>query len=118
MKKILASAALAVLMLTGGAVATSTPAEARVSVGFYYGDPYYGPHDYHRYSRWAEPVYYNGYWYRDPYWRWEGRRRAYWIDNGWRYDGWRGHRPRHIRWERRHHRDGGHHRGHRRHWRD
>lgn len=103
--KFLATAALSALLLTGVTAATTTPAEARVSVGFYVGDGDYGPpRGYYR--RHYDPVYYDGYWYRGPiYYRGYGPRRMYWIDGDWRYDGWRGPRPRHIDWRDRGWRD-------------
>lgn len=115
--KILAAAALSALLLTGLGAATATPAQA-ASFGFYIGDGYHGPRDYHRYRTWHEPVYYGGSWYRGPiYYRTYGSRRMYWLDGGWRYDGWRGPRPRHIEWRDRGWRGRDHWRHDRRHWR-
>ena len=35
--------------------------------------------------RTAQPVYFDGYWYRGPiYYRWNGGERMFWLNGGWR----------------------------------
>ena len=112
--------ALSTLMLTGAAAFFAAPASAQDDLGFSFGigpgfvpysDPcdyydYYDepppwglPPDYCDYPVYFEPVYYDGYWYRGPiYSRWYGGERLFWLNGGWRHDGWRGARPD-IRWQ-------------------
>jgi hypothetical protein len=119
--KIYAKVALSALLLAGATALSATPASAQVSSGisFGYGDDgyttfsdpcdyydYYNepppwglPPDYCDYPVYFEPVYYGGNWYRGPiYYRWYGGDRLFWLNGGWRRDGWRGGRPN-IRWQ-------------------
>lgn len=106
---------LSALMLAGAAAVFASPASAEVGIGLSFGygpgfvpysDPcdyydYYDepppwglPPDYCDYPVYFDPVYYDGYWYRGPiYYRWYGGERLYWLNGGWRHDGWRGARP-------------------------
>lgn len=123
MKK-LAKLAVGAVMMAGSALAFSAPAEARVNVGisFGFGFPGYvdvGPCDYYdyydaappwglppdycSYNIYREPVYWGGSWYRGPiYYRHYHGRPQYWLNGGWRYDEWRGPRPRSVRWDNHH----------------
>jgi len=120
MKRI-AKAALGAFMLTGATLAMTVPASAYVGVefgfggpGFVFGDPcgyfdYYDepppwglPPDYCDYPVYFEPVYSGGTWYRGPiYYRWTRGRRMFWLNGGWREDGWRGPPPPRIDWQAR-----------------
>ena len=100
--KILTKAVLASLMLTGAAVAMAAPAEARVGVsvnlGLFAPPPpvpapayllpayCYGPYYYANcsYPAWREPVFWNGYWYTNPPYRFVRGRREFWVNGGWR----------------------------------
>ncbi|HEY0281449.1 MAG TPA: hypothetical protein VGC27_02370 [Rhizomicrobium sp.] len=119
MKRV-AKLTFAALLLAGTAALTATPASARVGIGLSFGygpgfvpfsDPcdyynYYNepppwglPPDYCNYPVYFDPVYYGGSWYRGPiYYRWYGGQRLYWLNGGWRHDGWRGARPS-IHWQ-------------------
>ncbi len=113
--KLVAGAAL----LAGSVFALAAPAEARVHVGISFGYPGYAydrpcrysgydnyappwglPPRYCDYRVYREPVYWGGSWYRGPiYYRHHHGRPQYWLHGGWRYDEWRGARPRSIRWD-------------------
>lgn len=110
-------AAFGALFLAGAALFASQPARADVGIGFSFGydggyfadscdyydyydvaPPWGLPPDYCEYPVYYEPVYWGGSWYRGPiYYRWYGGERLYWLNGGWRRDGWRGARPS-IRW--------------------
>ncbi len=124
--KNLSGALLGALMLAGASLAAPSPAAAQVDFGISFGDPdtafqpcdyydYYDeappwglPEDYCDYPVYDEPVYFGGTWYRGPiYYRWNHGRRLFWLNGGWREDGWRGPRPGRITWSNR----GGHFRG-------
>jgi len=111
---------LAAALCGGVAVGAAPPASAHVDVGISFGiglpvfnsiDPcdYYSyydeappwglPPDYCAYHVYTEPVFFGGHWYHGPiYYRWAGGRREYWLNGGWRQNGWHhGYRP-HIEW--------------------
>jgi hypothetical protein len=120
--KFLSSAILGAVMVAS----LAAPASAQVDFGLSFGEPdtafqpcdysdYYDeappwglPEDYCDYPVYFEPVYFGGSWYRGPiYYRWTHGRRLFWLNGGWREDGWRGPRPGRITWSHR----GGHFRG-------
>lgn len=109
------------LLAAGGMLISAAPAEAGASAGISFGwygpgapafsDPcdyydYYDeappwglPPDYCEFPVFFGPVYWGGTWYRGPiYYRWDGGRRLYWLNGGWRIDAWRGGPPPAIRW--------------------
>lgn len=106
--KTFAKTALGAVMLAGAATAiASSPAEARVTVGFgfggpaYYGPVYYGPrYTCDPYSRWYNPyrcgyygpAYYDyGPAYYGPSYGYYGPSIGFSFGGGWRdHDGWRG----------------------------
>ena len=112
--------ALSALMIAGAAAFFAVPASADGGVGISFGfgpgyesfsDPcdyydYYDeappwglPPDYCDYPVNFDPVYFDGYWYRGPiYYRYYHGDRLFWLNGGWRHDGWRGSRPD-IRWQ-------------------
>ncbi len=113
MKK-LAMAALGALMMAGGTVAATSPAEARVTIGIGFGggghyparfcDPYsryYDPYrcDEDRYysDYYYDPIFFDGGWYRGPfrYRNWHGHR-EFFVGGGWHRNEWRGGRPSHF----------------------
>jgi hypothetical protein len=67
----------------------------------YYAPPWGAPPDYCDYNLWYQPVYLGGLWYSGPFYsRYVGGDRLFWLNGGWRRDGWRGARPAHIDWGR------------------
>ena len=116
-----AKVALSALLLAGATALTAAPAPAQVGAGISFGygpgfvpfsDPcdyydYYDepppwglPPDYCDYPVYFDPVYYGGSWYRGPiYYRWYGGERLFWLNGGWRRDGWRGGGRPDIRWQ-------------------
>jgi len=124
--KSLSKAIVGALMLAGASLSATSSASAYFDAGISFGDPDYNfdpcdyydyydeappwglPQDYCDYPVYFEPVYFGGSWYRGPiYYRWTHGRRLFWLNGGWREDGWRGPRPGRIAWNHR----GGHFRG-------
>lgn len=70
---------------------------------YYNQPPPWGlPADYCAYPVYSEPVYYNGSWYRGPiYYRWYRGQRVFWLNGGWRANGWRGAPPPRVAWQNR-----------------
>ncbi len=89
------------LLLAGCAITMAAPAEARVGVsvnlGLFAPAPVvpvpapippaycYGPYYYSNcsYPAYGEPVFWNGYWYNSPPYRFVRGRREFWIRDGW-----------------------------------
>jgi len=111
---------LGFLLAAGAAMASAGPADAaaRISIGiaapgfnmflgndcypFAQAMPWGAPRNFCAYSLYYQPVYYGGRWYRGPiYYKAARGQRMFWINNGWRYDQWRGHRPTRIDWRAR-----------------
>jgi hypothetical protein len=87
-------------MLLGAAIGIAAPAEARVGVsvnlgvfapppppapayalpGYCYDAYYYANCGY---QVWGEPVFWNGYWYPNPRYRFIRGRREFWVSGGW-----------------------------------
>jgi hypothetical protein len=111
--------AIGALMAGSAALAITTPAAARASIGisFGFGLPGYasfGPCDYYHYydapPPWGlppnycdddvyfQPVFWDGEWYRGPiYYRWEDGERVFWLNGRWRRAEWR-HHPYNVEW--------------------
>jgi hypothetical protein len=109
-------------MLAAALLGTTPPASAYVDVGISFGfagpgytfDPcdyydYYDapppwglPADYCDYPVYFEPVFSGGFWYRGPiYYRWYHGDRMFWLNGGWRADGWHGGPRPNIDWQNR-----------------
>ena len=99
---VISRAVVGSLMLTGAALATAVPAEARVGVSVNFGlfapavpvvrapayvlpEYCYGPGYVVAcsYPVYGEPVFWNGYWYPNPRYRFVRGRREFWINGGW-----------------------------------
>jgi hypothetical protein len=103
--KTFAKGILGSLLLAGAVVAATAPAEARVGVsvnlGVFAPGPVvagpapvlpgycYGPYYYSNcaYAAYGEPVFWNGYWYNAPPYRFVRGRREFWLRGGWHDEG-------------------------------